>query len=124
MNSGVNGNGSVKAAPERGLPASTLEGKVVLVTGGGSGLGRSICQVLSEAGAKVMVADVREQGAQAVAEEIQAMGGRATALALDVSDEDSARAAIESVYRGLAKGASSLTVFPCFSVRVSSLAAQ
>ncbi len=90
-----NGNGSVKTAPTSQAAANALEGKVVLVTGGGSGLGEAICHVLSESGAEVIVADVREAGAQKVADAIAADGGAATVLRLDVSDEASARAAIE-----------------------------
>jgi NAD(P)-dependent dehydrogenase (short-subunit alcohol dehydrogenase family) len=49
-----------------------LEGKVALVTGGASGLGRASCRAVADAGAHVLVVDVDEQGGRAVAE---AVGG-------------------------------------------------
>jgi len=58
--------------------------KVVVVTGGASGIGRALCKRFAKEGAKaVVVADMDEEGANAVAEEIQAM-----AVACDVSKED------------------------------------
>lgn len=73
-----------------------LQGKVVLVTGGGRGLGEAICHTLSSAGATVIVADIREQLAQKVAGEIQA-GGKAMALHLDVTNDKQAEAAIQKI---------------------------
>ena len=72
-----------------------ISGKVVLVTGGGSGLGEATCRVLAEAGARVLVAELREEHAERVAAEIRATGGAAAALPLDVSDETGAAAAID-----------------------------
>ncbi|WP_394729282.1 SDR family oxidoreductase [Altererythrobacter sp. GH1-8] len=61
-----------------------LEGKIALVTGGGSGLGKADCQRLAEEGALVYVTDVNADAATAVAAEI---GGAAVALRHDVSSE-------------------------------------
>lgn len=61
-----------------------VSGKVALVTGGGSGLGRADCQALAREGATVIVTDVKLETAQKVADEI---GGGASALALDVASE-------------------------------------
>lgn len=61
-----------------------VAGKVVVVTGGASGIGRALCQRFAKEGAKaVIVADVNEEGAKAVAAEIQGM-----AVACDVGRED------------------------------------
>ena len=74
-----------------------IRGNVALVTGGGSGLGEALCRVLSDAGAVVVVADVRKDAAERVARAILAGEGRATALQVDVSDEVQAARAIEAV---------------------------
>jgi NAD(P)-dependent dehydrogenase (short-subunit alcohol dehydrogenase family) len=73
---------------------ANLTGKVALVTGGGSGIGEGACHALARAGAAVAVVDVREQPARAVAEHIQAVGGRALAAVADVGDERLISAAI------------------------------
>jgi NAD(P)-dependent dehydrogenase (short-subunit alcohol dehydrogenase family) len=74
-----------------------LAGKVALVTGGGRGLGEAICRMLAEAGAIVAVADIRTELAENVVLEIQAMGGKATALELDVCNADQSAAVIDRV---------------------------
>jgi NAD(P)-dependent dehydrogenase (short-subunit alcohol dehydrogenase family) len=67
-------------------------GKVAFVTGGGSGIGRGFALELARHGATVIVTDLNDATADAVAEEIEAMGGRSLGIALDVTDA----AAIES----------------------------
>jgi NAD(P)-dependent dehydrogenase (short-subunit alcohol dehydrogenase family) len=57
-----------------------------IVTGGGSGIGRAVAQVLAASGASVLVADVVEPAAQAVVEEITAAGGVAAPFVGDVTD--------------------------------------
>jgi NAD(P)-dependent dehydrogenase (short-subunit alcohol dehydrogenase family) len=68
------------------LPPTLLDGKLVLVTGGGQGNGRAIALGAAAAGAKVLVTDVRIDTAEAVAEEIGVAGGTAHAFQLDVTD--------------------------------------
>ena len=64
-----------------------LQGKVAIVTGAASGIGREIAHELARGGAAVAIADLNAEGAQAVAADIEAAGGRALGLAMDVTDE-------------------------------------
>lgn len=75
---------------------SKLKNQVVVVTGGASGIGRSLCLDASRRGARVLVADIDGVRAQAVADEIGATGGQAIAAACDVSLLDSVRALAET----------------------------
>lgn len=68
-----------------------MNGKVALVTGGASGLGKADCRLLHAEGAKVVIADLDVEGADALAEEL---GEGALALKLDVTSEDDWKAAI------------------------------
>lgn len=62
-----------------------MQDKVVLVTGGASGIGRATCELLAKEGAWVFVADRLRAQAQETASAIHATGGRAEALSLDVT---------------------------------------
>jgi len=72
-----------------------LDGKVAIVTGAGRGIGRAIALRLSHEGAAVVVADIIEPNAQAVAEEIRTSGGRALALRVDVAEKPDVDAMVE-----------------------------
>jgi NAD(P)-dependent dehydrogenase (short-subunit alcohol dehydrogenase family) len=79
------------------VAAGEITGRVALVTGGGQGLGEAICRALGEAGAVVVPADVRQDGAERVAAAVRGAGGKATALRLDVADERQAEDALREV---------------------------
>ena len=72
-------------------------GRSAVVTGGGSGLGRSISLKLAVDGHRVAVLDVNAEGAEAVAAEIRAAGGAAEPFGVDVSDESAVESAFASV---------------------------
>src|SRR5882724_9544573 len=79
---------------------SALDGRVVLVTGAGSGLGRGLCVACAQAGAAVVVTAPRDNGAQTV-RDITDAGGRATFVRTDVTsteDVDAAVAAAVATY--------------------------
>ncbi len=76
-----------------------LDSKVALITGAGSGIGRAIALLYAQQGARVIVADIREEGATGVVAEIAAQQGTAYALALDVSQEEQVRERFTQVAR-------------------------
>jgi NAD(P)-dependent dehydrogenase (short-subunit alcohol dehydrogenase family) len=63
-----------------------LDGKVAVVTGGGSGLGAAMAKGLAQAGAVLVVADVNDEGAEQTAATIERQGGRASTAHCDVTD--------------------------------------
>jgi NAD(P)-dependent dehydrogenase (short-subunit alcohol dehydrogenase family) len=67
-------------------------GKVAIVTGSGGGIGQAYAEALAEAGASVLVADIAEEGAAAVAKGIVSRGGSAESMRVDVADPDAASA--------------------------------
>ena len=73
----------------------SLDGQVALVTGAATGLGEAIAGVLAAAGAEVVIGDIDEPGGRRVAEQLRDRGYRADAVRLDVTDEGSAREAVE-----------------------------
>jgi meso-butanediol dehydrogenase/(S,S)-butanediol dehydrogenase/diacetyl reductase len=68
--------------------------KVVLVTGGGSGIGRAVCLAFAREGADVGVADVSVEGAEATAQEVRKAGRKAVALKVDVTDPASVQSMV------------------------------
>jgi NAD(P)-dependent dehydrogenase (short-subunit alcohol dehydrogenase family) len=86
------------------LVATTeLAGKVILVTGGASGLGAALCHVMAAAGANVMVGDVNQDKAFKIADKVHSDRAAAHAIAFDVGDPASAQRAIDETIQKFGK---------------------
>jgi NAD(P)-dependent dehydrogenase (short-subunit alcohol dehydrogenase family) len=72
----------------------SLEGKVAVVTGGGSGIGRGAAVLLASRGVSLVVADIDADRADATAAAIRESGGQAVAVAADVAAEDAVAAMV------------------------------
>lgn len=78
-----------------------LDGRVAIVTGAATGLGRGIAMLYAAEGADVAILDRNGPGAATVAEAIRALGRRSTSVQVDVSDEASVKAAIAAAVEAL-----------------------
>lgn len=88
-------------AADISLPSFDLTGKVALVTGATSGLGRRFALLLAKAGAAVAITGRRVDRLDTLTAEIEAMGGKALPIALDVTDPASIKACVEAAEQGL-----------------------
>ena len=75
-------------------PTKRLEGKSAIVTGAASGIGREIARIYAREGAHVAVADLNVDAANVAAAEIRAAGGKAIAVAMDVTSEEGVAAGV------------------------------
>ncbi|CAB3712395.1 3-hydroxybutyrate dehydrogenase [Achromobacter kerstersii] len=76
---------------------NSLNGKVAVVTGAASGIGKEIALTLARAGATIAIADLNQAGADAVAKEIEQAGGKAMGVAMDVTSEHAVNQGIDKV---------------------------
>lgn len=78
------------------LPAGTFDGQVVLVTGGGTGLGKAIAAEFARLGADLVVASRKPEHLEAAERDLGAMGGRVLAVACDIRDAEQIAAAFDA----------------------------
>jgi len=78
----------------------SVEGKVALITGAGSGMGRATAFVFAEAGAKVVVSDINEKQINEVAKEIDSSEGACLKQVLDVTNQENINEAITNIIKG------------------------
>ena len=80
-----------------------INGKAALVTGAGQGIGRAIALRLAADGADIAITDLNDEKMQAVAEEVRALGRKATTFKADVSRRDDVYAAVDHAERELGR---------------------
>jgi peroxisomal 2,4-dienoyl-CoA reductase len=76
-----------------------FDGQVALITGGGSGIGRGIADVLASLGAHVVLASRKQERVEQAAAEIRAAGGRASGVAVDVREQERVQGVIAGIQR-------------------------
>ena len=79
----------------------SIQGKVVLITGAGKGIGRAIALRLAKDGAHIAIVDIDEANTRSVADEVKKLGRRATNFKADVTNRDEVYAAIEHAEKTL-----------------------
>lgn len=80
-----------------------LGGKVCIITGAASGMGRVACRMFAAEGAKIVAVDVDDKGGEKVAREVRRSGGKALFVQADVSKEGDARSMVREGVRAFGK---------------------
>ena len=83
--------------------AGLLNGQVAIITGGGTGIGFGVAELLSSLGAHVVLASRKSEHLDPAAEKIRAAGGQVRALAVDVRDQERVKQMVETVQRELGR---------------------
>ena len=91
----------MSSSPVQASTTLSLKGKTALVTGAASGLGKRIAEVYADAGANVVIADLKLADAQATADAIGKKGVKTLAVAMDVTDEAAVDAGFAQVQKAL-----------------------
>jgi NAD(P)-dependent dehydrogenase (short-subunit alcohol dehydrogenase family) len=80
-----------------------LSGKVAVVTGGGSGIGRGIVLAMAREGADIAIPDIQPMNAEKVAEEVKALGRKCVAMRVDVTSSADVRSMVDRTREALGK---------------------
>lgn len=81
----------------------SLNGKVAVVTGGASGIGKAICKLFAAEGAKLVIGDIAEEEGRRVASEINGAGGEAVFVRADVSSYGDVKALVETAVKAFGR---------------------
>jgi 2-keto-3-deoxy-L-fuconate dehydrogenase len=85
--------------PEENRAEFRLDGKVAVITGGGSGIGGAIARKFAAHGAAIRVLDVKLEDAEATCQQITSKGGKATAHHCDVSNQQQVKAVFQQLFK-------------------------
>ena len=77
---------------------NNLNGKVVIVTGGGQGLGAAICRTIAQDGATVIPVDVKADNIKKITEELNGNGNKAEGFEMNVADEKNVQDVIQKIF--------------------------